>query len=62
MLKEVEFDYAGWQLRMQFDVPQAAAALDISTSMFSTLKRNGRGRKLYAWAAYGIECAEKTKK
>lgn len=58
MSPEVAFDYAGWQERMLFTAKQAADALDVSVSMFLTLKRNASGRKLYAWAAYGIERAE----
>lgn len=57
-MTEQPFDYAAWQERMRFTNPQAAAALDVSDSFFSALKRNGKGRKVYAFAAYGIECAE----
>lgn len=52
------FNYTAWQERMRFTNQQAAAALDVSESFFSTLKRNGTGRKVYAFAAYGVECAE----
>lgn len=51
------FDYAGWQERLKLTNQQAAQALDISLSFFAALKRNGKGRRIYAWAAYGIECA-----
>lgn len=55
---EQSYDYAGWQARLGLTNLQAAHALDISPSMFATLKRKVKGRKLYAWAAYGIERAE----
>ncbi len=58
MTSETPYDYALWQSRLDLTNEQAAHALDVSTSMFATLKRNGKGRKLYAWAAYGIECAK----
>lgn len=54
----VNFDYAGWQERMGFNSAQAAAALDVSVSMYCKLRKDGKSRKLYAWAAYGVECAE----
>lgn len=57
-MTEQSFDYAAWQARLGFTNQQAAHALDISTSMLASLKRNGTGRKLYAWAAYGVEQAD----
>jgi hypothetical protein len=57
-----EFDFAGWQARMNFTAQQAAQALDISASKFLKMKREGKDRKLYAWACYGIERAEQDQK
>ena len=51
------YDYAGWQERLQLTSTQAAEALDVSVSFYLTLRRKSTGRKLYAWAAYGIEAA-----
>lgn len=62
MEEHVTYDYASWQQRLGFTGEQAAHALDISISMYATLKRNGKGRKLYAYAAYGIECADQANK
>lgn len=52
------FDYVAWQAYMNFTNAQAADALDISASFYSQLRRAGIGRKLYAWAAYGMQRAE----
>jgi hypothetical protein len=56
-MTETNFDYASWQARLGLTTKEAAEALDISVSMLSALKRDGKGRKLYAWAAWGIERA-----
>lgn len=55
MVQIVNFDYAEWQARMGLSNDAAAVALDISKGMFCKLKRDGKGRKVYAWAAYGRE-------
>lgn len=55
---EQAFDYTSWQQRLNFTNQQAAHALDVSESFYSQLKRKGSGRKVYAFAAYGIECAD----
>ena len=54
----VPFDYSAWQDRMGYTNAEAADALDISQGMFFTLRREGKGRAVYAWAAYGRECAK----
>ncbi len=57
------YNFAAWQKRMNLSREQAAHALDVSPSFYSKLKRDGTGRKLYAWAAHGLECArDKTPK
>ncbi len=53
------FDFAGWQERLSYSNDQAALALDVSRSFFLELRRKNGGRKIYAWAAYGIEQAKK---
>lgn len=50
------YDFAAWQDRLGITATQAAEALDISVTFYHSLRRAGAGRKLYAWAAYGIEC------
>ncbi len=58
MSDNVAFDYDGWQQRMGYSNEQAAQAIDVSVGMFLTLRRNGSGRAVYMWAAYGRECAK----
>lgn len=53
------YDFASWQDRLKLSNAQAAEALGVSKSFFMTVKRTGKARKTYAWAAYGIECAAK---
>jgi hypothetical protein len=61
MVKDMEYNYTDWQARMNATNEEAADLLDCSLSHYLTLKRNSRGRPLYAWAAYGQECARKAR-
>lgn len=53
---EQAYDFAAWQARLNLSTKGAAGALGVSPSFFLQLRRDGGGRKLYAWAAHGIEC------
>ena len=55
------YDFTAWQQRLNLTTKQAAEAMDVSESFLHQLKREGKGRKLYAWAAYGIEQAASQK-
>lgn len=55
------YDFAAWQLRLNLSNDQAAEAIGVSKSFYMTSKRNGKARKVYIWAAYGIECAAQAK-
>ena len=51
------FNYQAWRARLGITAKQAAEAIDVSYSMYCKLEREGTGRKVYAWAAYGVEAA-----
>lgn len=61
-MSDQAYDFTAWQARLGLDNAQAAQALGVSKSFFLQLRRDGGGRKLYAWAAYGIECHAQAQK
>ncbi len=55
----IKFDFAACRARLGLTREVMAQTMGVSESHYCKLEREGAGRKLYAWAAYGVECAAK---
>lgn len=58
----VPFNFKAWRVRMGLLPQRAAGALDVSYSFYCKMEKLGEGRKVYAWAAYGLEAYRNVQK